>query len=409
MNIWKISVQNVKSKPLYTLLSIFMLSLSISLLLGIQQLKSSFKYQMENNLGDIDLVIGAKGSPLQLVLSSVLHLDNPTGNIPYEKAKKIGEHPLINIAVPISYGDNHKGFRIIGTTSQFTKFYKAEIHNGRAAQKSMEVVLGHTVAAQLKLNIGDTFLSSHGLVENEIEFHDEEFKVVGIFKPTQKVIDRLIITTLESVWDVHAHDDESNHEHHNRDDDSDDEDHYENRDITSLLISFRNPTALLTLPRKINKDTNMQAALPKYELNKLYQFTGIGFKTVSWIAYMILIISGMTIFISLYKMIKERAFDLALLRSYGATIKQLIKMVAYEGVIIVSIAFVVAILITKIGLKFLSQNLEGLNMQTILQTLPFSQLLQIIGLVIATIIISVALAILPILKMNISTVLSNEK
>ena len=84
MNLWRISIKNMMVKPLYTLLSILTLSLSISLLLGIQQLKTSFQYQMENNLGEIDLVIGAKGSPLQLVLSSVLHLDNPTGNILYE-------------------------------------------------------------------------------------------------------------------------------------------------------------------------------------------------------------------------------------------------------------------------------------------------------------------------------------
>ena len=94
MMLWKISIQNIKIKPIYTFLSVFILGLSIALLIGIQQLKTSFKYQMKNNLGDIDLVIGAKGSPLQLVLSSVLHLDNPTGNISYGEAKKIAENPF---------------------------------------------------------------------------------------------------------------------------------------------------------------------------------------------------------------------------------------------------------------------------------------------------------------------------
>ena len=153
MNIWKISINNIKLKPLYTGLSILMLSLSIALLLGIQQLKTSFQYQMENNLGDIDLVIGAKGSPLQLVLSSILHLDNPTGNISYEEAKKIGKNPMIKKAVPISYGDNFKGYKIVGTSSEFLSFYDAKIHNGRDVQKSMEVVLGSTVAEQLQLSL----------------------------------------------------------------------------------------------------------------------------------------------------------------------------------------------------------------------------------------------------------------
>ncbi|WP_299365632.1 FtsX-like permease family protein [Winogradskyella sp.] len=435
MNIWKISVENIKSKPLYTLLSVFMLALSIALLLGIQQLKTSFKYQMENNLGDIDLVIGAKGSPLQLVLSSVLHLDNPTGNIPFKEANKFGRNPMIKKAVPISYGDNYKGFRIVGTAPEFMTFYEAEIENGRQVQKSLEVILGHMVAEQLQLKIGDTFLSSHGLVDNDAHVHDDEFTVVGILKPTQKVIDRLIVTNLESIWDVHDHEDHENldnhedkeehedHEDHDNhgdhQDHTDDEhhdhenhehnDHEEDKEITSLLISFRNPAALLTLPRRINEDTNMQAALPKYELNKLYEYTGIGFKTISWIAYVILIISGMTIFISLYKMIKERAFDLALLRTYGASNTQLIKMVTYEGLIIICFAFIIGFIFTKAGLYFLFNYLESGYQKTIVQALPISEALQIIGLVFAMIILSISLAIYPIIKMNISTILSNEK
>ncbi|MEO1032314.1 MAG: ABC transporter permease [Bacteroidota bacterium] len=443
MNIWKISIENIKSKPLYTVLSVFMLALSIALLLGIQQLKTSFEYQMENNLGDIDLVIGAKGSSLQLILSSVLHLDNPTGNIPYKSIDKFRKNPLVKKAVPISYGDNHKGFRIVGTTPEFTTFYGAELKEGRLVQKSMEVVLGHSVAEQLQLNIGDTFLSSHGLVDNDVHVHDEELIVVGVFKPTQKVIDRLIVTNLESVWDVHDHDEHDTHEdnehhkahesedghnhdheaHENEDEHSHDhedhededghghhhEDHGDEKEITSLLITFRNPSALLTLPRRINEDTNMQAALPKYELNRLYEYTGVGFKTISWIAYIILIISGMTIFISLYKMIKERAFDLALLRTYGASTIQLIKMVTYEGLIIVCFAFVIGFLFANVGLHVLFNYLESGHQQIMLQSLPFNQVLQIIGLVFVMIVLSISLAIYPIMKMNISTILSNEK
>jgi len=430
MNIWKITIQNIKSKPLYTLLSVFTLSLSIALLLGIQQLKTSFEYQMENNLGDIDLVIGAKGSPLQLVLSSVLHLDNPTGNIKYGDAKKIGEHPMVSKAVPISYGDNYKGYRIVGAGKGFDTFYNAEIQQGNAPQKSMEVVLGHAVAEKLQLNIGDTLSSSHGLVENDIEVHEEEFTVVGIYKPTQKVIDGLIVTNLESVWHVHDHDhnhddetredalehDDNGHHHHDEDQHDEeanhehDHDHHDDeKEVTALLISFRNQMALLTLPREINENTTMQAALPKYELNKLYQFTGIGFKTISWIAYVILIISGLTIFISLYKMIKERAFDLALLRSYGASNVQLVKMVIYEGLVIVCVALVIGFFLAKAGLYVLFNVVEGTHQKVMLQELPVDQMLQIIGLVFVMILLSVVLAIYPIVKMNISTILSNER
>lgn len=336
MNNFKISLRNLLHKPLYAFLAVFSLAISIGLLIGIQQLDASVKNQFENGLGgSIDMVVGgAKGSPLQLVLSSVLHIDNPpTGNIDYAEAKRIEKNPLVKKAVPISYGDNLKGYRIVGSTQDFKTFYGAEILEGKEATTSMEAVLGSEVAEKLGLKLGDTFLSSHGLTENTIEEHDEEFEVVGIYKPTFKVIDRLIVTPLSSIWDVHAHHgkehedhsdrghEEENENHHDHDHDFHDheedghEDHEHEKgakEVTSLLVSFRNPMGYITLSRSINEDTDMQAAMPKFELDRLFNFTGIGgVKVVSWIAYIILLISCLTIFIGLYKMVRERAFDLA--------------------------------------------------------------------------------------------------
>jgi putative ABC transport system permease protein len=399
MNIWSISLQNIKSKPLYTFLSVFIASLSIALLLGTQQLKRSFENQIENNLGKIDVVVGAKGSPLQLVLASVLHLDNPTGNISYKKALKISKNPLIKSAVPISYGDNYKGYRIVGTTHEYPTLYSAELEKGHRVENAMQVVLGNSVAQKLNLKIGDTLLSAHGLVENSIEEHDELLTVVGILKPTKKVIDRLILTNLESIWNVHHHKSEVNHEGHDYGKSIDE------KEITSLLIRFKSPRGLLPFLRRINERTNMQAALPKYELHKLYEYTSIGFKTISLIAYLILVISCITVFISLYKMVKERAFDLAILRTYGASNFQLIKMVFYEGFIVVFSSFLLGFLLLKIGFRFVEAN----NQQNIFIALPFQDLLQLGFLILMMVIISVSCAIYPIIKMDVSKILSNEK
>ena len=403
MNIWSISIQNIKSKPLYTFLSVFIASLSIALLLGTQQLKRSFENQIENNLGKIDVVVGAKGSPLQLVLASVLHLDNPTGNISYKEALKIIKNPLIKSAIPISYGDNYKGYRIVGTTHEYTVLYNAELQKGHRVENAMEVILGNSVAQKLNLKIGDTLLSAHGLVENSIEEHDAVLTVVGILKPTQKVIDRLILTNLQSVWDVHNHERKENHEGHDYHDIQDE------KEITSLLIRFKSPRGLLTFPRRINERTNMQAALPKYELHKLYEYTSVGFKTISLIAYLILVISCITLFISLYKMVKERAFDLAILRTYGASNFQLIKMVFYEGFIVVFSSFLLGFLLLKIGLRFALYFMKSNNQQNILTALSFQDVLQIAMLILIMVIISVSFAIYPIIKMDVSKILSNEK
>jgi len=379
------------------------------LLLSVQQLKISFKNQIDSNLGKIDLVIGAKGSPLQLILASVLHLDNPTGNISYHEAEKISKSSFVKLAVPISYGDNYEKYRIIGTTKEYLSIYNAELQNGDVIKKPMEVILGNTVAKQLNFKIGDTFLSSHGLKENDIDLHADKLTVVGILKPTKKVIDRLIITNLESIWNVHKHEDEIDEDNEIHTEHHPQKTHDLNREITSLLISFKSPRALLTFPRKINKETNMQAALPKYELHKLYEYTNIGFQTISWIAYLILLISGMIIFISLYKMVKERAFDLALLRTYGASNLQLIKMVIYEGITIVFFAFIIGFIFVKTALYFIFKIVKNYYHHNILQELSFNEVLQTGGLVLIMMFLSISLATYPIIKMNISTILSNEK
>ncbi len=417
MNIWKISIKNLFHKPLYTLLSIISLAISIGLLLGIRQLDTAVKQQFDNSLGNVDLVIGAKGSPLQLVLASVMHIDNPTGNISYQEAKKISKNPLIKTAVPISYGDNYKGYRIVGTTEQFATLYEAALDKGQLVQKPMEVVLGYTVAQQLNLKIGDTFLSSHGFVDNDMDVHSDPLTVVGIYKPTQKVIDRLIVTNLESIWEAHDHE---NHEGLNEHDDHEEhEDHEshkshnehadEDKEITSLLIAFKSPMGLLTIPRQINDKTSMQAALPKYEVERLFQFTGIGVKVISWIAYIILIISCITIFISLFKMVKERAFDLALLRTYGASNFQLIKIVAYEGLLIGLLATVLGVIISQSGLFFVYRMIKEEYKQTILQNLSYIDILQTSLWVFVMIVVAITLSILPIISMNVSKILSNEK
>nr|WP_293303393.1 ABC transporter permease [Allomuricauda sp.] len=395
MNVWSISIRNFRHKPLYTFLSILILSVSIALLLAIQQMEASFKQQLENNLGNIDMVVGAKGSPLQLVLSSVLHIDNPTGNISFEEAQKLSKNPLVKMAVPISYGDNYKGYRIVGTTNNFSILYQATLEQGRTMEKPMEVVLGAAVAERLDLNIGDTFLSSHGLAEKNDHDHEEPLTVVGIYKPTHKILDRLIVTDLNTIWDVHHHEAAPNDNHE--------------KEITSLLVTFRSPMGFLTLPRNINSNTTMQAALPKYELERLYQFTGVGVITVTWIAYIILIISCITIFISLYRMVRDRAFDLALMRTYGANVRQLVKMVAYEGLLIVGIAFIVGILLSQIGVRFIFEMIMDQYKQSVPLLLNYKEIAQTGGLSLLMVSLAIGLAIFPIIKMNISKILSHEK
>lgn len=400
MNILKLSYKNIVAKPLPTFSMVLILTLSIGLLLGVKQLNKVFESQLQQSLNGVDMVVGAKGSPLQLVLSTVLHIDNPTGNIPYNEAKKIAENKYIQEAIPISIGDNYKGYKIVGTSVGFVDLHKTSVEEGVIFTNNYEVVIGNAVSENLNLNIGDTFYSSHGMIENAVESHDERpLKVVGILKPTQNVIDRLILTNLESIWHLHEHEDENN----NRDDHN-----HENEDITALLLKFKNKRGLLFLPRSINENTPFQAALPKYQLDKLFKFTAIGTKAITWIALSILLVSGISMFVSLYRMVKERAKELALIRTYGASRNKLILLVFSEGLLVGLFSFFLGALLATFSLQTIFSLIKDTYKQQIYLLEYHIDILEMFLFIFGIIIIATLIAIRPIFKMDISKIISHE-
>ncbi len=391
------------SKPLNTVLSVILLGLSVALLSGAIQFQNVLKNQIHNNIKNIDMVVGAKGSPLQLVLSAVLHIDAPVGNISLAEADKIVRHPMVGSAIPLSYGDNHAGYRIIGTTSDFLEIYNADFEKGSPFNNPFEVVVGFNVAKNLGLQLNNTFQSAHGLMNDGMgDLHGDRFKVVGILKPGNTVLDNLIVTSQESVWLVHEHEEEEANEV------PDLETHHDEREITALLLRLKNPFALVQLPRQINENTNLQAVLPKYELDRLYQFTGIGFSTISLIAILIFIVSGLSIFISLFRMVKERRYELALMRTYGASQFNLIVVILIEAVLLGICGYLLGIMMAKFTLialfgGFASDFKYHIGLPWYAVEDIFIFLFVVILIVLATLV-----AVLPIFKMNVSKILSDE-
>ena len=254
MNLLKLSWKNLFAKPLSTLLTLVLFALGVGLIIFLILFNKQLQNKFESNLADIDLVIGAKGSPLQMILCNMYHIDNPTGNIKIEEAKAFlnPKHPLIAKAYPLSLGDSHKGFRIVGTIHDYINLYGGEIAEGKTWGHHAETVIGAAVAKRTGLSIGDTFLSNHGLSQDvDLNHGDHPFKVVGILKPTDAVLDQLILTSSETIWDVHGSHvedtkDQTEDEHAGHD--HSEHDHGENeidfllqnpdKDITSLLVQF---------------------------------------------------------------------------------------------------------------------------------------------------------------------------
>ena len=211
MNMWKLAWRNVWSKPWALLLSVILFALGIGLISFLFLLNEQMKEKFDNNLAGIDMVVGAKGSPLQLILSSMYHVDNPTGNISIKEAKPFlnPKHPLIKRSVPLSLGDNYQSYRIVGTNYSILELYGAEISKGELWKREMEATIGSDVAEQTGLRIGDSFSSSHGFnIDENLVHGDTGLKVVGILKESRTVLDQLILTNSSTVWAVHEHGEE---------------------------------------------------------------------------------------------------------------------------------------------------------------------------------------------------------
>ena len=419
MNIFKLSFKNIFHKPVGTVLSIVLLTLAVGIISILIHVNASIENQMNNNLKGIDMVVGAKGSPLQLILSSVYHVDSPTGNISLADANSITRNRMVKNSTKLSFGDNYKGFKIVGTEKNFLELYKCDVEDGRIWKKSLEAVVGNKVAEILELKIGDEFTSSHGLGDYGESHEDSVFKVVGILETSNSVADQLILTSLESVWDIHKehdhdHDEEHDHDHDEEHDHDHDEEHdhdhdEDSKEITSILVKFDSPMNIISFPRYINEETNMQAAVPSYEISRLFKIFGIGFETLTYLAYLIMFVSGLSLFLNLLNSLKERKYEMALIRTIGGTKVQTSLMLFYESIILCIIGFIGGIILSRVGILVISNLLEeSLNYSI---SIPILLSNQEILLLIFSISIGILACVIPavnVYNMNISKTLSDE-
>lgn len=405
MNIFKLSIKNIFNKPLSSFISLALLILGIGIISLLLQLNTLIKDQMDNNLRGIDMVVGAKGSPLQLILSSVYHIDSPTGNISLKDAENISKNRMVGSSIKILYGDNHKGFRIVGAEKKFIELYKGVIKDGTEWNNPYEVLVGSKVYEKLNINLGDNLVSSHGLRETG-QSHDEgTFKVVGLLKPSNSVIDQLIITSPESVWDIHdTHNHEDDHKHEHEDDH---ENEYDDREITAMLIKFKSPMNIIQFPRQINENTNLQAAVPSYEISRLFKLFGFGIETLSYLAYLIILVSGFSLFINLFNSMRERKYEMALIRTLGASRFQLSSMITLESLVLTISGFVLGILFSRFGVMFVSSLMEESINYNFSSFKILNEEYWLLGLSILIGIISSLIPAIQVYKMNISKILAD--
>jgi putative ABC transport system permease protein len=327
VNIASLSASYLRARPLHTALSLILLSLGVATIVLLLLVVAQLEERMNRDARGIDLVVGAKGSPMQLILSGIYHLDAPTGNVPLAAAQSLGKHRFVKKAMPLALGDSWKGYRIVGAGREYADHYGATLAAGRLWEKPMEAVLGAEVAARTGVAVGDTFVGAHGIGGEGEEHAESPYRVVGILEKNASVLDRLVLTGIESVWHVHE-------EHQGPQDEADRKAMEADREVTVVLLQYASPLAAASLPRQINSQSELQAASPAVETARLFRIIGVGAEALRAFAIVLMVAAGLSVFIALYTALEERRYDLAVMRTLGASPRRLFGLLFLEGLVL---------------------------------------------------------------------------
>jgi putative ABC transport system permease protein len=343
VKLFQLAFAYLRHRPLNTFLNVILLALGVAMIVVLLLFSAQMEDRLTRDSRGIDMVIGAKGSPLQLILSSIYQIDMPTGNILLTDAKKLIGHPMIKNIVPLALGDAFRGFRIVGTEHGYLKLYDAKLAQGELWNKPLDAALGAAVAKKTGLKLGDTFTGSHGLGAGGGEHEAAPFKVVGILAETGSVADRLVLTGINSVWKMHEH--HAENETHAESD--------EGKEVTSLLIQYRTPLAGASLPREINSRSAMQAASPAFETARLLSLVGFGVDTLRAFAIVLMASALLSMFIALTNTLDERRYDLAIMRTLGAGNGWLFALVLLQGVLLAGLGALIGIALGHLAAQLL--------------------------------------------------------
>ncbi len=338
MSLWRIAWSYLWNRKLTTVMTIISVALGAGLISTVLTLREETQRRFEEEGQAFDLVIGAKGNPLQLVLSTVYFLDMPTGNMDAHEFEEIRAMEDVTAAFPVAMGDTYKGYRIVGTERGLMDFTWGErkpyaLAEGRYFEKPFEAVLGAAAARDSRLKVGDTFTGTHGFVAApgaDDDHADKPYTVVGIMALSGTPNDRAIFCDIESVWDAHSHGGEEAEEGH--DHEHEHEHGHAHEEITAALVKLASPALRFEYKDNINKNFNVMAAVPVNEVQKLYeQLLGTAKTVLLAIGYLVVVISSMSILIGLYMSILQRRRDLAVMRALGATRGEIFGAVLIEA------------------------------------------------------------------------------
>lgn len=328
-----------------------------------------------------DTLVGPSGSETQLALNTLFFTGSPVGTIEYENYEKLKKDYRVNDAIPFAMGDSFKGAKLIGTESRYLKSYK--LKDGKLFENKFEAVLGYNVAKENKLNVGDTFLSSHGISESGEtgHQHNEPYTVSGVLAKTNTAYDNVVFINIEDVWHVHEHHDENETENH-------EEEHNEEEKggVTAILLKTKNPGFQANLSSELNKISGVQAINPTTVVREIMENIDLSKQIVYVLCFVIGIMAFLIIYIIAVLNMYDAKKDIKLMRLLGISKGKINGILVIQNLVVTLVSILLSLILCRLLLLAVNEFTSGMGI--VINYLKFynEEIVIIVGIIIASLI-----------------------
>lgn len=361
-----LAVKSLRNRTFTVGLTLLSIALSVTLLLGVERIRTESRSAFTSTVSGIDLVVGARSGQIQLLLYSIFRIGYATNNISWESYQDIARLPEVEWTIPISLGDSHKGYRVMGTSVEyFTRYQYAnrqhlEVGEGAVFDDLYDAVIGAEVARKLGYQVGDSIIISHGAGEVSFVAHDDKpFKVAGILKPTGTPVDRTLHVSLEAIEAIHVDwkggaplPGRKISAHLTRRMD------LTPKAITAFMVKLSSPIATFGVQRQVNQypEEPLTAILPGVALQQLWELIGVAEKALFVVSCFVVVVGLVGMLTAMLTSLNERRREMAILRSVGAGPVHIFSLIIGEAVLLTSLGILFGVLLLYV-LLFLAQPL----------------------------------------------------
>ena len=318
------SVLNRKATAILTILTV---AVSVILLLGVERVRTEAKSSFANTISGTDLIVGGRSGQVNLLLYSVFRIGNATNNIDWKSYQEFSQHKAVKWAIPISLGDSHKGFRVMGTNHSYFEHYRygskepLTIQEGREFNELFDVVIGADVAKQLDYEIGDQIILAHGISDVAFSRHDNlPFTIVGIIAPTGTPVDKTVHVSLEAIEAIHVGWESGANLGHTPDAETLKTYDFQPKQITAMMLGLNSKIQTFALQREINtyRQEPLSAIMPGIALHELWGMMAVAEQALLVVSGFVVVAGLLGMLSSLLTSLQERRREMAILRAMGA-------------------------------------------------------------------------------------------